>query len=649
VPPTDHQLLKQHQLDPSGKAFGILVDRYLGLVHSVARRITANDEAARDISQTIFLRLVKKAPDIPTALPLTAWFHRETNSASVDYVRSEVRRQEREKISATLDTMNADSSQWNEIAPEIDDALNELEDEDRALVLFRFYENKSHPEIGRALGISQDAARMRTRRALDKLKSSLGKRGITTTATLLGTSLAANAVTTPPAGLAASISASAGVAAPLGFLGLIKANLLALGTLAVAVPIVVTQQVKIQSLSSSEPRQELSAPATKPASSERSPSSRSTDRESDDLLAIFSNPDPTDRNISLHNFALRISPEAIPDALETLHQKTPEWDREANMLAHLLLARWVEHDPEGAFAALDVADFTKMRGHTTSILSALASYDPQRAADWLREPDNAFGFYPKLGQILAGTIAREWARHDLESALTWAKELPTQQQTGAYTGILKPLAAIDPEQAASLAVTLEDSSARQYLLSEIAETWALNSPLDTLAWTSSLPPEEQKDAALSALYTWAQHEPHKVASYLDSRPDDQKDFLPLVSDSWSRRQPQETAEWITSKPESSQRNTAIRKALWNWATQSPTMAADWIDSQPSGSSRDHAIAGFTTATAEFDPPTALEWTGKVSDSDLRSELRKRALDTWSHRDHKAAEAWRKDHSATATQ
>lgn len=649
VPPTDHQLLKLHQSDPSGNAFGQLVDRYLGLVHSVARRVTNNDEAARDISQTVFLRLAKKAPDIPETLPLTAWFHRETHSASVDHVRSEVRRQKREEISATLDTMNADSCQWDEIAPEIDDALNELEEEDRALVLFRFYENKSHPEIGRALGISQDAARMRTRRALDKLKSSLGKRGITTTAAILGTSLSANAITAPPAGLAATISATAGAAAPLGLLGLAKANLIALGTLAVAIPVIVTQQVKIQDLSSSEPRQELSTPTATSSNSERTTSStRTTSREPEDLLAIFSNPDPTDRIASLHNFALRIDPAAIPAALDLLHQKTPEWDREANMLSHLLLAKWVKHDPEAAFASLDVADFTKMRGHTTSILSALAAYDPKRAADWLGEPGNAFGFYPKLGHILAGTIAREWARQDLDSALAWAKELPTQQQAGAYTGILKPLASVDPEQASSLALSLEDSDTRQYLLSEIAEAWALSAPLDTLTWADSLPSQDRKEATLSALYTWAQDQPQEVASYLDSQPEVQANFLPLVSDSWSRRQPLKAADWIVSKPDSSQRNTAIRKAFWNWTTQNPSSAADWIDGQASGSARNHAIAGFTTAAAEFNPPTALEWTGKISNPELRSDLRTRILDSWSHRDPEAAAAWRKNHPVIST-
>ena len=141
---SDHQLLKQHLRHPSGGALTTLIERFLPLVLSVARRITANDEAARDISQTVFLRLIKKAPNIPSTLPLTAWFHRETHSASVDHVRSEVRRQQREQTAASLNTMKITPDPWPQLAPEIDGAINELPENDRSLVLLRFYDNQTH-------------------------------------------------------------------------------------------------------------------------------------------------------------------------------------------------------------------------------------------------------------------------------------------------------------------------------------------------------------------------------------------------------------------------------------------------------------------------------------------------------------------------
>ena len=132
-----------------------------------------------------FLRLVKKASKLPKSLPLTAWCHRETHSASVDYVRSEVRRQKREKTAADLDAMKTSSESWDQLTPEVDGAIDELSESDRALVLLRFYNNKIFPrDRAHELGINHDTARMRTNRALEKLRVILAKRGITTTTAL---------------------------------------------------------------------------------------------------------------------------------------------------------------------------------------------------------------------------------------------------------------------------------------------------------------------------------------------------------------------------------------------------------------------------------------------------------------------------------
>ena len=63
--------------------------------------------------------------------------------------------------------------------------------------------------MGDALGSSEDAARKRVDRALEKLHVLLRHRGATLSAAALGTVLAAEAVTSAPAGLAASIAGAA--------------------------------------------------------------------------------------------------------------------------------------------------------------------------------------------------------------------------------------------------------------------------------------------------------------------------------------------------------------------------------------------------------------------------------------------------------
>jgi len=82
----------------------------------------------------------------------------------------------------------------------------------------RYFQNRRLAEVGQRLGLSEDAARMRVDRALDKLQVLLGRRGITSTTTALGVVLANPLLAAAPAGMAASVTeaALAGVAVGAG-------------------------------------------------------------------------------------------------------------------------------------------------------------------------------------------------------------------------------------------------------------------------------------------------------------------------------------------------------------------------------------------------------------------------------------------------
>ena len=104
------------------------------------------------------------------------------------------------------DTPPAD---WSRLSPVIEDALHELSEQDRHAILLRFFQNKSLNEVGAGLNLTENAARMRVDRALDKLREKLVRRGITTTTAALAAVVSANAVQSAPAGFAATISTAA--------------------------------------------------------------------------------------------------------------------------------------------------------------------------------------------------------------------------------------------------------------------------------------------------------------------------------------------------------------------------------------------------------------------------------------------------------
>jgi hypothetical protein len=121
---------------------------------------------------------------------------------------------------------------WDHLRPMLEDAMHELVEKDRHAVLLRFFKNKSLKEVGLALGLGENAARMRVERALEKLRAVFPQRGIVAT-TALASVISANAVQIAPAGLAATLTnsslAAAGTGTTLPLLKLMTMTKLKLG------------------------------------------------------------------------------------------------------------------------------------------------------------------------------------------------------------------------------------------------------------------------------------------------------------------------------------------------------------------------------------------------------------------------------------
>jgi RNA polymerase sigma factor (sigma-70 family) len=204
------QLLVEFVERGSEEAFRQLVARYVDLVYSTALRLVGGDNhCAEDVAQTVFLHLSRQAPGLPADTMLGGWLHRDTCYVARNVLRSERRRRAREQEFALMES-TPDHSQATlaGVAPFLDEAIDTLTQEDRADILLRFYERLDFHRLGAVLGSSEDAARMRVSRALDKLQLALTKRGVALSTAALAGGLTTEAVTAAPAGLAAAIGAT---------------------------------------------------------------------------------------------------------------------------------------------------------------------------------------------------------------------------------------------------------------------------------------------------------------------------------------------------------------------------------------------------------------------------------------------------------
>lgn len=202
------QLLAEYAETGSEPAFRELTSRYVDLVHSAALRLVNGDlHLAQDVAQTVFADLARLARSLSSDVMLGGWLHRHTCFVASKTMRAERRRAARERQAVEMNAIE-DHSAANLalVAPILDEAINQLNAEDRTAILLRFFEQQDFQSVGVALGSNEEAARKRVDRALGKLESHLRHRGVALPAVALGSTLAASAVSAAPVGLAVSIS-----------------------------------------------------------------------------------------------------------------------------------------------------------------------------------------------------------------------------------------------------------------------------------------------------------------------------------------------------------------------------------------------------------------------------------------------------------
>src|SRR2546423_455865 len=179
------------------------------MVHGAALRALRNESMAEEVTQAVFIILARKACTLRRKTILAGWLYRTTRFVALEALRAERRHQRHGRDFALMNEAREAPSVWNQIAPVLEPAMSRLGDIDRAAVVLRFLEQRSFAEVASALGVTEAAAKMRVKRALEKLRSALAHCGVAVPATALLGALATHGGSAAPAALMTKIAASA--------------------------------------------------------------------------------------------------------------------------------------------------------------------------------------------------------------------------------------------------------------------------------------------------------------------------------------------------------------------------------------------------------------------------------------------------------
>ncbi|MDP9483014.1 MAG: sigma-70 family RNA polymerase sigma factor [Chloroflexota bacterium] len=155
------------------EAFGALYDLYAARVYRFVVVRVPQPADGEDLMQQVFLKVIESLPRYEQrGLPFGAWLFRIARNTVIDFGRTR-------RVTAPLDDevgRMADPAQPGyqlERAADVDEiraALGQLTSEQRDVIVFRFFAELTHAEIGAVLGKREGTIRVIQHRALAVLR-----------------------------------------------------------------------------------------------------------------------------------------------------------------------------------------------------------------------------------------------------------------------------------------------------------------------------------------------------------------------------------------------------------------------------------------------------------------------------------------------
>ncbi len=173
---TDEDYIEK-TLKGDANAFAFLIDKYKDMVFTLAIKMVKSREEAEEVSQDAFLKAYKYLPNFKGDSKFSTWLYKIAYNASLDAIKK--KKSEYNTISIDEITINyiasvetvLDEIERKERVEIINDCLEQLEEEEKAILLFFYFKELSLKEIIEITSLSEANVKVKLHRARKKLLS----------------------------------------------------------------------------------------------------------------------------------------------------------------------------------------------------------------------------------------------------------------------------------------------------------------------------------------------------------------------------------------------------------------------------------------------------------------------------------------------
>lgn len=158
-------------------SFDELYKEFAGFVYNVALRIAANATDAEELTQEVFITVLKKVHTFSGLSSIKTWLYRVTVNTTLNYLKKKSRGRKKEVelddtiAQSVVEYRDTPDDEINKsfASQKVNKLLKSLPQEQKVCIVLRELEGLSYEEISKAVGVNINTVRTRIRRAREAL------------------------------------------------------------------------------------------------------------------------------------------------------------------------------------------------------------------------------------------------------------------------------------------------------------------------------------------------------------------------------------------------------------------------------------------------------------------------------------------------